>query len=373
VNVPRTGNEILTCHYPLRVDTYSSCYFDCVYCYSKGILESKGFWTPRKVRIARLEDIKTVFRTALNGDVAGPIGNAIRARIPARLGGLTDCFQPEESKEKVTLRVVSFLNSIRYPYLIVTKSDLIVSPDYIETINPELAYVQVTITTLDNALASTLEPNAPPPVARLKLLSRLRERGIFAAARVSPIIPGVTEPGLVSLIKTLVRNGVPHLLFEFFRGTESMIKNVECATTKKVKGLERHGTYYRLRLKPKLAWYKEIARLMAGTGTTFSFCTDGDPVPYGLCPVKNCCGADVLKKFIPSSRFGTGNQKTAETIYGLLENRARAKIEDIAGYAGLDEKAFLKAWNAGKFTQFLPNSVFDKETASYRLDTNLPP
>jgi len=152
-----------------------------------------------------------------------------------------------------------------------------------------------------------------------------------------------------------------------------MIKNVERATTKKVKGLERHGTYYRLGLKPKLAWYKEIARFMAGTGITFSFCTDGDPVPYGLCPVKNCCGADALKKAIPSSLFGNGNEKVAETIYHFFEDRGRVKIVDLAGLTVLDDKAFLKAWKAGRFTQFLPNCFFDKETSSYRLDTNLRP
>ena len=108
VNVPRTGNELLTCHYPLRVDTYSSCYFDCVYCYSKGILESKGFWKPSKVRLAKLEDIKKVFCDALNGHLAGPVGTAIRARIPARLGGLTDCFQPEERRATITQSVIEF-------------------------------------------------------------------------------------------------------------------------------------------------------------------------------------------------------------------------------------------------------------------------
>jgi DNA repair photolyase len=70
--------------------------------------------------------------------------------------------------------------------------------------------VAITITTDDLETAKTLEPNAPPPIERLKAAARLIAEGIPVAVRIDPIIPYVNE-NPETLVKTLAETGVRHV------------------------------------------------------------------------------------------------------------------------------------------------------------------
>lgn len=65
-----------------------------------------------------------------------------------RLGGMTDCFQPLEKEKRITLETIKLLNQYKIAYLIVTKSALVAEPEYRNILNPTLAHVQITLTTL---------------------------------------------------------------------------------------------------------------------------------------------------------------------------------------------------------------------------------
>jgi DNA repair photolyase len=367
INVPKTGHELITCHYPLRIDTYSSCYHDCEYCYAKSMLVDRNLWNPKDIRVADIDEIKNKISFYRSVETKGIVAAAIRNRIPARLGGLTDCFQPIEKHKDVTLRLIKYLNSIDYPYLIVTKGDLVGDSTYLNELRKDLAYVQITVTTTDAKIAKQLEPNAPSIARRISVLQRLKEAGIYCAGRISPVIPGITEDNCLELIELLQEIKIPHILLEFFRGSRQMIRRVEEATNKEIPCLQKRGIYYRVPLKEKWAFYYEVAKKIEGNSTLFTVCSDGDPVPFFLHSTNNCCGADGIRRLIPDTKFNMGNEKVASNIYRELVRKNVISIEDLDLYFSLAEEEFRKAWNSGSLEHYLPNCKWNEETNTYSI------
>ena len=188
------GNEGEKCHYPTRLDTYSSCQHDCSYCYAKSLLDFRGLWDPHNPSI---------------GDIA-QISKEIRKlpREVVRLGGMTDCFQPAEKLHKVTYKTIKLLNRRRIPYLIVTKSAMVA--DYMDILDKDLAHIQITVTTLDDKLCATYE-KASPPSDRVKAILRLQEAGYDVSLRLSPFIPEYVDFDRLNAL------GIDKILIEFLR------------------------------------------------------------------------------------------------------------------------------------------------------------
>lgn len=104
-----------------------------------------------------------------------------------RLGGMTDCFQPYESKCHLAYDTIRELNSQGIGYLIVTKSDLVAEPEYLSILDRELAHIQITVTCLDDRKALTYE-KAPIPSRRVEAIRKLQDMGYDVAIRLSPIL-----------------------------------------------------------------------------------------------------------------------------------------------------------------------------------------
>lgn len=170
-----SGNEGSLCNYPTRLDTYGcGCQHDCSYCYAKSLLEFRNLWNAESPSVADTNDIYKVVKTI-------PRGSTIR------LGGMTDCFQPLELRERVTMQTVKMLNKRRIGYLIVTKSHIVANDEYMAIYDKQLAHFQITVTTLDDDLSLTYE-KASVPSKRLTALLKLQEAGFDVAIRLSPII-----------------------------------------------------------------------------------------------------------------------------------------------------------------------------------------
>jgi len=70
--------------------------------------------------------------------------------------------------------------------------------------------VALTITTDDGNVAKLIEPNAPPPIERLKTVETLISKNIPVSVRVDPIIPLVND-NPEGLIGALADMGVKHV------------------------------------------------------------------------------------------------------------------------------------------------------------------
>ena len=193
------GNEGNKCHYPTRLDTYGcGCSHDCKYCYAKSLLDFRGLWNPQNPSIADIEKIKRKI-AKLPKDISA-----------IRLGGMTDCFQPIEKNYRITYETIKALNKNQIPYLIVTKSAMVADDEYIEILNKDLAHIQITITTTDDALSNTYE-KASPPSQRIKAIEKLQNLGFDVSVRLSPYIPEYIDLNILNNIKC------DKILIEFLR------------------------------------------------------------------------------------------------------------------------------------------------------------
>ena len=187
------GNEGSKCKYPVRLDTYGcGCSHDCKYCYAKSLLDFRKFWNPQDPKVADIAKIEKQIKKIADGKCG-----EIRA---VRLGGMTDCFQPIEATHHVTYETIKLLNKYKIHYLIVTKSDLVASDEYMKILDKDLAHIQITVTTTDDDLSMTYE-KAVPPSKRIAAIEKLQAAGFDIALRLSPFIPEFVDLGILNKVK----------------------------------------------------------------------------------------------------------------------------------------------------------------------------
>lgn len=187
------GNEGSKCKYPVRLDTYGcGCSHDCKYCYAKSLLSFRKFWNPQDPKVADIAKIEKQIKKIAEGKCG-----EIRA---VRLGGMTDCFQPIEATHHVTYETIKLLNKYKIHYLIVTKSDLVASDEYMKILDKDLAHIQITVTTTDDDLSMTYE-KAVPPSKRIAAIEKLQAAGFDIALRLSPFIPEFVDLGILNKVK----------------------------------------------------------------------------------------------------------------------------------------------------------------------------
>lgn len=161
---------------------------------------------------------------------------------------MTDCFQPIERQFKVTLNTIKLLNKYGIGYLIVTKSDLIASDEYIKVLDKKLAHIQITITTTDDNFSVEYE-KAPTPSKRIAAIEKLQDLGFDVQVRLSPFIEEFIDFDILNNIKC------DKILVEFLR-VNSWIKkwfNIDYS-----KYTLKQSGYAHLQLKDKVKMLKQI-------------------------------------------------------------------------------------------------------------------
>lgn len=163
-----TGNEGGKCRYNKRLDTYGcGCQHDCSYCYAKSLLSFRGLWDAVEPSAASLARIERKIAKLEPGTII-------------RLGGMTDCFQPMERRERITKGTIELLNKYDIGYLIVTKSDLVC--EYLNILDKQLAHIQISTTWIPCEKAVSTE-------RRIKAIETLYDAGFDVAVRLSPFLP----------------------------------------------------------------------------------------------------------------------------------------------------------------------------------------
>ncbi len=113
---------------------------------------------------------------------------------PIAIGTNTDPYQPIEKTHEIMRACLQVLSDFNHPVAIVTKGSLIERDIDIlsDMATRGLVKVGISVTTLDAEMSRKLEPRAPAPKRRLRMISRLAEAGIPVRIMTSPIIPGLT-------------------------------------------------------------------------------------------------------------------------------------------------------------------------------------
>ena len=125
------------------------------------------------------------------------------------ISGVTDPYQPVERELKITRSILETMLEFRNPIGIVTKNAGVLRDLDIlaEMAKMNLATVFMSITTLDRDLARRLEPRTSTPERRLDAVRRLSDAGVPVGVMMAPLIPGLTDEEIPSLLKAAADAG----------------------------------------------------------------------------------------------------------------------------------------------------------------------
>jgi DNA repair photolyase len=195
------------------LNPYRGCEHGCSYCYARPTHEYLGYSAGLdfETRILVKPDAPELLRAELSRPGWSPAHIA--------LSGVTDCYQPVERRLGVTRRCLEVLADFRNPVVIVTKNALICRDlDLLaELARHRAVAVFISLTTLDPALRSILEPRASPPAARLTAIRRLRDAGVPVGILTAPMIPAVNDHELPRLIAAGVEVGAQYAGYTVLR------------------------------------------------------------------------------------------------------------------------------------------------------------
>ncbi len=187
----------------LSLNPYRGCEHGCIYCFARPSHSYLGL-SPGLDFESRLF-AKTNAPELLLRELARP------SYVPDTItvGINTDAYQPIERELKLTRRVLQVLHDCGNPVALITKSSLIERDiDLLAAMAAKRqAIAAVTITTLDPAIARTLEPRAASPMRRLRVIRTLAEAGIPVSVSIAPVIPFITEPDLERVMEAAIEAG----------------------------------------------------------------------------------------------------------------------------------------------------------------------
>ena len=191
------------------INPYRGCEFGCRYCYARYTHEFMELRDPLQFeeRIYAKRFQAAEFQKELDSI---PSGETIA------LGTATDPYQPAERRFLVTRRMLAVMaRRTGHRVWITTKSDLVARDiDLLrEMSRGNIVGVNLSITTLDTALARLLEPRAPRPDLRLEAVEKLSAAGIRTGVLCCPVLPLLndSERNLDAVARAAALAGARHL------------------------------------------------------------------------------------------------------------------------------------------------------------------
>src|SRR4030067_1963193 len=183
-------SRLCTCPQKLTFTPYTGCDHACVYCYASSYIQRLSECRTKKDVTRRL----TKEGARLRGETVS-------------LSNSSDPYPNLEAQTQLTRDCLKVLSQSNCRVQIITKSPLVTRD--IDLLQSFPCTVAVTITTDDDEIAKTIEPQAPPPSDRLKAIETLTSKGVPTSVRIDPIIPFLNDKQ-ERLVKTLASVVVKH-------------------------------------------------------------------------------------------------------------------------------------------------------------------
>jgi DNA repair photolyase len=178
------------------LNAYRGCEHGCAYCFARPFHEYLGWSSGLDFESKIL--VKLRAPELLRQELSHP------GWVPQTIGmsGVTDCYQPAERHFRLTRQCLEIFAEFRNPVAIITKSFLVTRDIDLLT---ELAQwscvvVNITMTTLNSELSGKLEPRAARPEHRLRAIRLLAKAGVPVNVLVAPIIPGLTDHEIPTIL-----------------------------------------------------------------------------------------------------------------------------------------------------------------------------
>jgi DNA repair photolyase len=206
VNSPYVG-------FDRSINPYRGCEHGCIYCFARpthayhGLSPGLDFET----RLFAKPDAPAL----LTAELSRP-----RYRVrPIAIGTHMDAFQPIEREMKIIRAVLQVLSDFRHPVSLLTKSNLITRD--LDILAPmgerNLTRCMISITTQDRSLARAMEPRCPTPEKRFEALQALADAGIRTGIMLGPMIPGLNDSELESIMERAADLGATYSAYTILR------------------------------------------------------------------------------------------------------------------------------------------------------------
>ncbi|WP_299763852.1 radical SAM protein [uncultured Dokdonia sp.] len=179
------------------VNLYSSCSFNCLYCYIRGSKYGSNLETSLSVKTNAIEVLD---RQLYNRSKKGQYGIIV-------LSSATDPYLRIEKKYELTRQALEIIAKYRFPVHIITKSDLIardydllhqidktaILPGDLQQSLSRGTIISYSFSTLDDQVARIFEPGATPPSLRLQSLKNTIQEGFLSGVSLMPLLPFISD------------------------------------------------------------------------------------------------------------------------------------------------------------------------------------
>ena len=179
------------------INPYRGCEHGCIYCFARPTHAYMGL-SPGLDFESRLF-AKPSAAALLEKELSNP---RYAPRVVA-MGTNTDPYQPIERKFRIMRGVLETFSRFNHPVTVLTKSHLITRDiDILASLAARnLTRAMVSITTLDKSLARAMEPRASSPEKRFDAVKALSEAGVPTGIMTAPLIPGLNDDELETLLE----------------------------------------------------------------------------------------------------------------------------------------------------------------------------
>lgn len=191
-----TRNDSPDVPFDRSVNPYRGCEHGCIYCFARpshaylGLSPGLDFET------------RITAKPEAPARLAAEIGRPGYSVAPLAFGTNTDPYQPAESRLAIMRGCLQVLHDWNHPLSIVTRGQTVLRDlDLIGAMAArQQIFVGVSLTTLDAQLARQMEPRAPAPATRLRMIRALADAGVQVRVMCSPMIPGLTDHEIEALL-----------------------------------------------------------------------------------------------------------------------------------------------------------------------------
>ena len=195
------------------VNPYRGCEHGCVYCFARPYHEYLGFscGLDFETKLVAKRDAPELLERELAHTSWVP--------EPIVMSASTDVYQSLEHELGLARRCLEVMAGCGQPVSTMTKSALVLRDAELWAMLGErgAGRVIVTLVTLDGALARSLEPRASSPAGRLRIIRELRAAGVPVSVTIAPIIPGLTDVELPSILEAAADAGATHASWAMLR------------------------------------------------------------------------------------------------------------------------------------------------------------
>lgn len=123
--------------------------------------------------------------------------------------GVTDCYQAIERDLEITKRCLEVCLEYRNPVSVISKSALVERDVelFVALVREARCHVAVSLAFADDEQARAIEPWAASPTRRFKVIERLAAAGVPVSVMVAPVIPGVNDSQMVTVLERAAAAG----------------------------------------------------------------------------------------------------------------------------------------------------------------------